>query len=110
MWLEDANILNKRDRLVAVSWLQPHLNNSWVVFLFKPKEGNTMPIKKPATQTDTKIPETLIEAMYKFIENNPKYVMPIHDIYALYDIATMQFSRTIENFVKELKKQNKSKK
>ena len=33
-----------------------------------------MTTKKPTIQTDTKILETLIEAMYKFIKNNPKYV------------------------------------
>ena len=66
--------------------------------------------KKTVKNADKKIPETLIEAMYKFIKNNPKYIMPIHNIYALYDIATRQFSRVMENFIKELKKQKKTKK
>ena len=60
--------------------------------------------------SDEKIPETLIDAMYKYIKKNPKYIMPIHDIYALYDIATLQFERNMKNVVREMKKQSKTKK
>ena len=96
-------MLNKRDRLVAVSYLQPLLNILRVVFLLKPKE-KTMPTKRP--ENDATL-ATMIDAMYEFIKHNPKYIMPIHDIYALYDIATIQFGGNMENAIKELKKQKK---
>ena len=54
-----------------------------------------------------KMPEVFIEEIYKFIKKNPRYTMPIHDIYALYDIATVLFGRTMENMMRELKKQQK---
>lgn len=70
-----------------------------------------MPTKKiTIDESDTRIPETLIGAMYKYIKKNPKYIMPIHDIYALYDIATLQFERNMKNVVREMKKQSKTKK
>jgi len=58
---------------------------------------------------DPRIPEQLIDAMYKFIKNNTKYIMPIHDIYALYDIATIQFGQNMNRMIKELKKDKKLK-
>ena len=66
-----------------------------------------MTTKRPAAD-DTLA--TIIEAMYEFIRKNPKYIMPIHDIYALYDIATVEFGRTMGFMAKQLKKQSKDKK
>ena len=74
-----------------------------------PTKKTTKPVAK-INASDPKIPESLIDAMYKFIKKNPKYVMPINDIYALYDIATTQFGRSMERMIKELKKQQKLKK
>ena len=70
-----------------------------------------MPAKRPQIDaSDARIPETLIDAMYKYIKKNPKYIMPIHDIFALYDIATLQFERNMKNVVREMKKESKIKK
>ena len=63
-----------------------------------------MPTKRPE-QDETLA--TIIESMYDFIRKNPKYIMPIHDIYALYDIATVEFSRTMGFMAKKLKKLDK---
>lgn len=65
-----------------------------------------MPAKRP--EADETL-ATMIDAMYEFIRKNPKYVMPIHDIYALYDIATVEFSRTMGFLAKTLKKQQDKK-
>lgn len=64
-----------------------------------------MPTERPAGDETL---AQLIEAMYEFIRKHPKYVMPIHDIYALYDIATVEFSRTMGFMAKTLKKLDKS--
>ena len=66
-----------------------------------------MPQKRPAAD-DTLA--TIIDEMYDFIRENPKYIIPIHDIYALYDIATLEFSRTMGFMAKKLKKLDKDKK
>lgn len=65
-----------------------------------------MPAKRPDGDETL---ATMIDAMYDFIRKNPKYVMPIHDIYALYDIATVEFSRTMGFMAKALKKQQDKK-
>ena len=66
-----------------------------------------MPAKRPAADETL---ATLIESMYEFIRKNPKYIMQIHDIYALYDIATVEFSRTMGFMAKTLKKLDKDEK
>jgi len=67
-----------------------------------------MPSKNITTETG--FPEIFIDAIYRYTENNPGYIMPMHDIYALYDIATHHFERNMEQMLDNIKQEKKSKK